>query len=436
MRLYSLVSRTGKVKRGLLPWFKPPAAGAPTKYYGWTWDPTIERWVKTSEPSMTIRLEPEVYPKPTEPPIPERPAIVDGWEWSEVYECWEKRPAQRAGHYEVEPYPPKPDFLPTPETGFEVQGWYYSSRDKEWFKAECELRMIWVPDPHPEMPKYVPSTGTPTDVKGWSWSEDENAWVQVIYPERIIEFDAPATLPPGITQEAVFELFSWEQLFVEEVRVFVDQGYTLEAARRIARDNFDPLLRMLWAKQYAETQSIWQGTAESLEKIDVFLKEDIAVIGGLSVLAAVVGAAIGYIMQREIFPTEETITRYDKRGAYLFGPEDWSYAGIRAITEHGVQYYSGCGSIGTSYVRHKRGYGVGHKDTIDFPGGFVEEGWHAGRFVKYTWEYWTLEYVGFLMHSTTNLYRLQGSADPEFLPEYSFMLDDEHVCRNFQEEYL
>lgn len=458
MRLYSLVSRHGRVKRGLFPWFKPPEAGAPMRYAGWRWDPGIREWVAMDVPSIQVKVKPGPYPKPTEPPRPFQTDEVEGWEWSEIYEVWEERemPKIEKWHYPGElPWPRKPTWMPSRTLPAEVKGWKYQFEGAVWGMVPyCDIYREF----RPPQPKYPPGPEGETEVIGWSWSEHYKEWLEVIYAERVIEFEPPGTLPPGLDLTLASYPGHMEML-QNHIRAWaLAQGLPWGEAEGFARramEDFGGYGKAMTSDMYGR---VWGHYAVSFwDKIGrlkfpkppprygLTLEEQYAGItawretlnvGILVVIAAAIGATIGYILQREVFPQEGEIVHRDKRGTYLFGTDDWLYAGIRAITKKGVQYYSGCGSIGTSYIRHKRGYGAGWVDTIDFPGGFVEEGWHKGLFVKYTWSHWELEYVGFLIHTTKNLYRLQGSEDPEFLSAYSFILNDDEVCRDFTDEYL
>ena len=458
MRLYSLVSRHGRVKRGFFPWFAPPDPGATMRYHGWRWDPEKREWVQTEVHSISLSYTVEPEPKPTEPPRPFQTDEVEGWEWSEIYEVWEERemPKIEKWHYPGElPWPRKPTWMPSRTLPAEVKGWKYIFERAIWEKvAYCDVYQEF----RPPQPKYPPGPAEETEVLGWSWSWHYKEWLKVMYAEEIVEATPPRTLPPGLTVEA---LIADDPYFIQEMAAATalaraGNWSALQSGnaffKLVADVHFkfphvtdpaniaDDIFR---AREVMRAKSVWLASEEAwrmrINALAPSLASQILSKGFVPVLMlifACVGYLIGMFWERALLAHEYDIVHRDKRGAYLFGGDEWSYAGIRAQTKKGVQYYSGCGSIGTRYVRHKRGYGVGQIDTIDFPGGFVEEGWRWGKFVKYTWSYWELEYVGFLTHSTTDLYRLQGSEDPDFLPEYSFILNDDEVCRNFQEEYL
>ncbi|GAH45606.1 unnamed protein product [marine sediment metagenome] len=88
--------------------------------------------------------------------------------------------------------------------------------------------------------------------------------------------------------------------------------------------------------------------------------------------------------------------------------------------------------IGAEWVRYKRA-GKGEKyDIIDFPGGFVEEGFVFPYFVKYTWSHWVLEYVGMLFSVSGNLFALKKADDDWYagLPA-GVTVDYEHWCKDF-----
>lgn len=356
MRLYRLLSRHGKRKARLWPWFEPPAPDAPIKYDGWVWNPELREWVATDVEPITVELKVPRYPQPTEPPVEATPSRVPGWQWSDSMQEWFEVPLTRKEGVE--------GIIPGP------------------------------------VPTYVPTEGTPTDVEGWSWSERHEAWVATIVMAEKVGFTPPRSLPPNLTQKAVFDMFSWEQLYLEEVNAFVGQGYTLEAAKRITRENFDPLFRMLWAKQAAANKSAWKMVIEHFGRDPDFVKETITVYGAAIVLSAVVGFVIGTILERFTFVDETEFMLPEPLGTYLMGPDDWCYSRNIGASPQGNLYYSKCQGIGTEYSRHMRYTWTGLYDVIDFPGGFVEEGYQFPHWVKYTWSHWKIVYIGMMFSSS------------------------------------
>lgn len=407
MRLYRLLARVGRVKKRMYPWFEALPAGAPMKYDGWRWDPAIAEWVEDDVAEITIEVEVPKYPKPALEPRPELPAQVPGWQWSDSMQEWfEIRFA--GGHYEQQPRPPMPEWIPKETEKYYAEGWYWSVRKPGWAKDWSWVPdMTWIPEPRPPMPKYVPGPAVPPDVEGWSWSEANKEWVATIVVGEPIGFTPPRSLPPWVTEEAIFELYSWEQLYLEEVRFFVSQGYTLEAAKNITRDNFDNLLRMIRAQSTSGAKDGWQGMVSAMSGQDLIVIKEITVMALLALAAAAVGYLIGTILDRLVTPAEDYVHLTGGVTTFLLGPDIWVYSRRIGTSPTGREYYSECDDIGAEYSRHKRGYGIGQGDIIDFPGGFVEMGFKFPYFVKYTWEYWELVYVGMLASSGPDFYVLK-----------------------------
>lgn len=118
---------------------------------------------------------------------------------------------------------------------------------------------------------------------------------------------------------------------------------------------------------------------------------------------------------------------------YLLGPDYWCYGKHVGTSVRGKPYYSCCGEIGTDYCIHKRGpYGSDY-DVIDFPDGFIEEGEAWGKFRKYTWTQWDIEYVGFLIRVNDGLFMIKTTDfDPGAPPFPVYMMHESEWCTNFQ----
>jgi len=436
MRLYTLETRYGKCKSGLLPWFDPPEPERPMRYYGWHWDPALREWVKHAEEPIEIKYTPKAGPKPSEPPRPEVPEFVDGWFWSKINECWEKRPMPKIENWRYPgelPWPREPTWVPSPELPFESAGWKYNSRLRKWEMVPyCE----YTEDERPPEPAYPPGPAGETEVYGWSWFPYYKDWVEVLYAEKVVEFQMSETVNPAVTEAMVENVYPYAEIAERAMRMLIHAGYTPEQAKQYGITVIEMVRnQVMAASRHVQAGRLAQAVKATKDFYPGVEAEFImpVVVGIILVLTAWV---VGRIMGSLVLPEEEDVFIAQKKTTYLMGPDEWIYAGFKAQTVKGTKYFQACGSIGTPYVRHKRGYGVGQTDIIDFPGGFLEEGWHAGLFVKYVWSYWKLSYVGFLNNVGGGLYSLQGSTDLEFIAEYASVVLDPDVCWNFTEEYL
>jgi len=322
-----------------------------------------------------------------------------------------------------------------PEAGAPVRydGWFWDPANKEWMPIEmAPMKLVVTYQLYPK-PTKMPSREFSSEQPGWSYSFTKFEWVRTVVMAEPVDFTPPRSLPPWVTQKAVFELYSWEQLYLEEVNTFIAQGYTMEAAKRITRNNFDNLLRILWAKQAAANKSAWKVAVEGLGKDPDFMRETVLVYGAVIIIAAVIGALIGDIMERFTFRDIDAFTLKEPIGVYLMRYDHYVYSKNVGVTTEGRRLYSACDDIGTSYIRHRRPRGRKGVDIIDFPGGFVEEGHKGVYFVKYTWRAWTLEYIGFLVSVGANLYALkEGEVDPYVDPSRPFGVDASRWCPDFR----
>lgn len=363
MRLYRLISRTGQVRKGMTPWFKAPAAGAPVRYHGWTWDIRYEQWVEAPRQRIRVEVQAPAYPKPTETPRPAQEANVIGWWFNVTTKDWEEIPLTRMETAEGYERGPKPD-LP----------------------------------PGPAISKEQP---------GWSWFERTHEWVATIIAATPIDFTPPPTFRPDVSEAGITVLTPIEREWQQFLISLINQGMNPTEARRVA----DSMRKTFWELSKARRQmahtDIWRNFVQTQAPN---LNESINKIGAAAVviiIAAALGYLIGSIMSRLAFGTDRFETMEEKQRTYLLGPDIWKYSRMVSRAPGGTPYYSECEEIGTTWVRHRRGRGRGDIDLIDFPGGFIEEGYVFPLFVKYTWSHWTLRYVGMLSHQGTNLYALK-----------------------------
>lgn len=419
-------------KQRLWPWFEPPAAIAPKRYYGWHWDPAIREWVKDEVSEIQIYVSAPKYPKPTEIPRPAQELFVLGWNWNGRAGEWEEAPMPTERIAVSEPRPDAPTVVPSRTQPAQVLGWRYNFNTKVWEPIQMPITLIEAGGERPPKPEFIPGPEISTEAEGWSWSETTEKWVATIIMAEPIGFTPPRSLPPGVTEATVFEMYSFEQLFLEEIIYFQNQGFTYEAARQITRANFDPLIRMMYAQQRGDAIRGWQGLVTAISGHPKIVIQEYTVIGLLYLITAAFGYLIGTILEGLILPDREGFVLTAHVNTYLIAPDDWKYSRHIDATPEGRPIYVECDGIGTEYVRFKRGLGKGWTDRIDFPGGFLEEGYQFPYYVKYVWQYWVLEYVGMMFSLHSIFYALKkGDFDAAARFGHGYKLPRERWCADF-----
>jgi len=432
MRLYQLIERVGYVKSGLFPWFSPPAAGAPVRYYGWAWDPETREWVATDLEPIQITIPQEIGPMPSSPPGPARPNRVLGWEWSPSTGKWWEMPMPMVEKLGRKERPPMPEYpYGHPELG-ETKGWAFDFVTRGWTPIEMPLEMIEVEQERPPAPEYTPGPEIPVRVPGWQWNRDEQEWIRVVAAEEFVEFEPPSTLPPYVDVAGLHVVYPLEQQYELFVQSLIARGLAPHEAKRVAEAIGESVLKTIWARKTEMNRDMWTDVSTQLRAQTGDLLEKIGVAAVLIIIAAAIGFVIGDILERLTIPRRERISLKPPEPTFLLGPDKWLYGKHVGRSVKGENYYSACYEIGTTYVRHKRGYGVGVIDVIDFPGGFVEEGWAWGKYRKYTWELWTIKYVGFLIRINDGLFRLKRAPlDPDAPPFIVFQMPEAQWCTDF-----
>ena len=387
MRLYRLISRTGYRKRRTTPWFKAAAAGPPVRYAGWIWDPANREWLPEEMRPVTVTIEPELYPMPTQLP-------------SRVYSA-------------------------------QQPGWSYSFTTHEWVPTIVMATAITA----------EPIRSLPPDV---TMDDVYQAAVYDVNIRNVLESLKLGAVPPeGFTRVHIDNL----------IRMLEKSGYTRAAADKVMAQyvkltaGVDPATKArIWKAATKSIFECWQrshkvGTATAQHYWADYVKNSLgetskslgptAAAAVWVLVAAVAGFLLGRLMDLVLTPKEELFVLHEEARTYLIGPEFWKYSRMISRTPAGTPYYSMCEEIGTTWVRLRRGTGAGDVDIIDFPGGFVESGYDFPYFVKYTWSYWTLSYVGMLSHQGTNVYSLRrGDRDRGGLRPGS-MIPAEEWCSGF-----
>lgn len=391
----------------MYPWFDAPAAGEPLRYDGWIWDPAVKDWIPDDVEEISFEVEVPGYPMPTRPPRPAQPLFVEGWYWNGRRGVWEETTMPFEDVLVIPERPPMPTEWPSRTQPAEVPGWRYSFMYEVWEKIPMESYTEMREQERGPMPEYVPGTEQPSEVQGWSWSGTKEEWVATIVVGQRIGFTPPRSFPPGFELAQVTMVYPMTEQHALFVKNLLDMGLTETEAKRIGSAMVDGFWNMartseqkIRAAQYADSLTI--PASQISDKI-----EAIGVYGAVIALAAIVGLLIGSIMDRILTPDEDFFRLTGGITTYLLGPGNWAYSRHIGTSPQGRKYYSECHGIGTGYTRHKRGYGIGQRDIIDFPGGFVESGFQFPYFVKYTWEYWELEYVGMLASVGADYYVLK-----------------------------
>jgi len=451
MKLFMLIERVGRRTRSFHPWFEPPAIGAPTRYFGWNWDPEERKWVESVISKTSVVVAGAAEEKPKYPPHGPQPAEVSGWKYDEQDGVWNEVPtAHREAWVEIR-HPAKPTLPPTTGRGEEVLGWYYSSKDEEWKSVPIPAQYVDWYEERVEKPQYSPGHEQKSNVSGWHWDPNEKEWLPTIVATEVVDYQPLRPLPPSLTfedvqaagvynvdvKEVIEALEASAQPIAAFSRVHIDNmirmltrsGYT-EAAARGVLEQYAKLTAGLtstekakvWSQATATIYRTWQrshmmGVSESqriwANNVGTYMTELKPILGtktmvGVLVLTtAMIGVMIGTLLERITFPREGFIRLGQPGGQYIMHTEDWLYADFVGRSVKQNVYFASCGSIGTDYVRHKRAEPGSIHDTIDFPGGFIEEGWKGGLFVKYTWEHWTMSYIGMLSSVGQNLWQLK-----------------------------
>lgn len=432
MRVYKLIARVGRKRQRMYPFFKAPEAGAPMRYLGWVWKPEIKEWVRVDTEKLKVTLPEREFEKPTEPPKPEQRADVPGWWFNEYMSAWEEIP-----------------LLP-----LEI--------------AEGMERGT--------MPLFPPGQAGPSRVPGWYWSEEHGAWLEAITAMPVVEFEVPPSLPPEISMDDIVTAAVYD----EEIRAVLEVlRHRFDPVTGLTKHSIDNLIRMMEncgmteayarniIKQYqqltvgltsAEKAEVWNHASRAIydnwrkshrvgtsmartywaERVRRSLGvkphgfEATYTTVALVFMAAAFGWLIGRLLNKVAFPGDELAISIGGRGAYLLGPGEWCYSKLIGRSAKGRPYYSNCGGIGTAYVRHKRPEYKGGSDIIDFPGGFVEEGHVGAYFVKYTWQYWTLEYVGMSARMGRNWHMLREGNTDQTPMSLAYVLPEDQWCTDFR----
>lgn len=406
-----MLSRHGKFNKGIHPWIKAPLTGAPVKYYGWHWDPAKKLWVEDDVRKIEVEVKVPVYLRPVGPPRPAQPFYVPGWYWN-----------GRAGLWEIAP-------LSEQEIGDGIEA-----------------------GPKPE---YVPAVAEPTEVEGWSWSDTHQEWIATMIIAEKVGFEPPRSLPPGVDLASVFPVDPYFEASVRAARRLVELGrwdilangdayFKLVAQTHrlcpaakyphlIAEGVFESRAIMHAKRVWLSSEEAWKIRINELAPANQDLISKIGTHAFVVGVAALVGFLIGTIMERMAWPEGEIVGLYPAIRTWLMGPGHWNYANHIGTSRGDSQYYSICDDIGTDYTRHWRGLPGAYRDTIDFPGGFLEKGFKDGFFVKYNWILWHIEYIGMLASVGGNFYVLKkGNYDGKTLLRPGQMLPVEQWCPDFR----
>lgn len=420
------------MRKRLWPWFEAPPAGWPMRYDGWVWDPKSKEWVTTAVEEVTFIIKVPKYPKPTREPRPAQPLYMPGWYWNGRRGVWEETTMPFESVLVIPERPPMPTEWPSRTQPAEVPGWRYSFMYEVWEKIPMEGHTEMVEQERGPMPEYVPGTEQSSIVEGWSWSEQQKVWAATIIIGEPVGFTPDRSFPPGTDSAAVNLVYPMTEQYLHFYQSLINMGLDPDEAKRIGGmmvDGFWNMSRSALTKQRAELyrQSLLPAAVALSDKL-----EALAVSGAVLALAAIAGALIGSIAERLTFPADESFSLSAPGNTYLLGPGNWEYSRNIGRSMTGRPLYSSCGGIGTEYTRHRRGWGAGATDIIDFPGGFVEEGYQFPYFVKYTWSHWYITYVGMLFSAGQGFYALkEADLDSEVKLVLGESLPYEQWCSGF-----
>ena len=432
MRLYRILRWVGKVRKRMYPWFEAPAAGRPMRYDGWVWDPEVGDWVVEPVEKIEVNIEPLREPKPDVEPSEPLADRVPGWFWVYSQQEWMKDEHFRSGHYALEFYPPMPRIPPGRTQAAEVPGWEYNWDTFKWDKTDYERKTVWISDPWPPMPDRAPDIGFPDVTADWRWDYSNNEWVQITIYAESVEIEPPRSLPPDVDQAGLNVVFPLTEQYALFKQNLISQGLDPHQAERVARAVGDAVLKTIYAQQKEMAKDTWQRIADGLGMECSDMLATMTYYGLLGIVAFSAGVVIGYAYGRVVLPDVERVVLPCTMLTYLIGPDDWYYSENIGKSVEGQDYFSICDGIGTDLTRHKRSTWGFDIDNIDFPGGFIENGYQFPYWIKYTWEFWEVEYVGFLRSAGQGFYVLKPEAKHSgpFWPGY--MSRKEIWCREYR----
>jgi len=258
-----------------------------------------------------------------------------------------------------------------------------------------------------EKPQYSPGHEQKSKVGGWHWDPEERVWLPTIVAQAVVDFEMPRTLPPGVSQAMVDGVYPYADIMRKATEMFIAQGLSQYDAHQMAVTVIDGLRNMMRAAGPSAYHARWTDMAQNVNKQQLLSTAELTMPVVMVIMVALTAYTVGSILERITFPAEAYIRFGQPGGQYIMHTEDWLYADFVGRSVKQNVYFASCGSIGTDYVRHKRAEPGGIHDIIDFLGGFIEEGWKGGLFVKYTWEHWTMSYIGMLSSVGQNLWQLK-----------------------------
>lgn len=454
MRLYKLVKRVGDKKSSIFPWGEAPLAEKPDDWFGWTWDMDLMEWVQKPMRSITLDVMPMREPKPDKEPRPFQDVIVPGWSWNGRTDQWEQVPMPMRWKVVTPERPPAPETGPARGFAWTVPGWEWSLWEGEWKPVPMEKIEVPYFDERGPKPEYPPGFLIKDEAEDWFWDYGLGQWSpSTIYAESV-DFDPPDTLPPDVNTANVFpydpffaaDYAAAEALVAQGAWHILEQGnafFRLVAELHgirpdiknpvpIAESVFDARHIMHAKGVWLASQEAWQMEINAMAPHWWDLPVFIGAIALIFLFMAGVAFLVGLILERFTRDKDDDVNLYPDLETYLMGPDDWTYASLAGCSLRAEPYFRSCDSIGSVNDHHLRGE-PWQIDRIAFtPGGFLEEGWKGGRFVKYRWKYWEIEYVGFLIRRGASLYSLQDGYYLPGHPTAGLVVPVEYVCPEFR----
>lgn len=337
-------------------------------------------------------------------------------------------------------------------------GWHWDNKLFKWINIPMEpIKTVAFMKGEPK-PTQIPSRAFSSVQPGWSYDFTTFKWVQTIVLGEPVEFTPPLPMPPQQLSRPIEARYAYMTDWFEmqmmlktmgytgaELDVFMDQleiklqGLTFEARKAVKYQIISDIVRNWKATRFMTIQGsgyLWKRELDEFARKYTPMMTGATALAVLFIAAAAIGALMGLVLEKLTKEREGWIKFTDFELTYLFGPEEWYYAGFAGYSPGGSPYFRLCEEIGAINAHHLRSH-ASRFDRIAFtPGGFLEEGWHGGKFVKYRWEYWEVRYKAFMIKSTNILYRMQHPDVAEWKPEYSYLVDPELVCWDFRKDYL
>jgi len=315
-------------------------------------------------------------------------------------------------------------------------GWQWNAEEGRWEKVPLKPIKVSFPYKLYPKPEQLPSRAFSAVQPGWSYSFTTNEWVQTKVMAEPIEFVPPHLMPPGTEVTEACALAAGQSTLTLMMDKFIAMGLPGDQAFDLATRINTVKVRHMVVSPTGEYYKLWDGYSNVMGREGMTFLQQVTVGMVLMVIIDDLRLMIDAIGRGLMWPKEKIVRMVPIERTYLFGPDEWFYADHVSVSPKDVPYYTACEEIGATNAHHLRGH-PGAWDRIAFePGGFLEKGWKAGRFVRYRWEYWEVNYIGFLIRSGENFYRLQVGYEDRDAYRAGYMKPYGQVCAQKFRYYL